>query len=97
MKEIRFEWDYKKAQTNIIKHGVRFEEAATVFFDENAIIVADPDHSYDECRFVMLGYSNQARLLVICHCYKEEDRCIRIISARKATKNEMKHYAKGGN
>ena len=95
MKEIRFEWDGNKERLNIQKHGVTFSEAVSVFYDENALIILDPDASHDEDRYILLGYSDKARLLIVCHCYREAERCIRIISARKATKNEMKHYAKG--
>ncbi|MCQ2602051.1 MAG: BrnT family toxin [Treponema sp.] len=93
--EIRFEWDPKKAEVNIIKHGVPFEEAQTVFYDPNALLIADPDHSDGEDRFIILGISNKSKVLVVCHCYRENDDVIRIISARKATTNEKKQY--GGN
>ncbi len=95
MKHIRFEWDPKKDAINIRKHKVSFEEAQTVFYDDNARIIADPDHSETEDRFIILGLSQSLKLLVVCHCYRAQDEIIRIISARKATKNESKSY--GGN
>lgn len=95
MNEIRFIWDKQKAALNRKKHGVSFEEAQSVFYDDNALEFFDPDHSTDEDRFIMLGMSFQARILVICHCVREEGSVIRIISARKATKRETKNYRKG--
>ncbi len=92
MDEIRFEWDRRKNEVNKTKHGVSFEEAKTVFYDENALVIADPEHSTEEERFVILGMSRQANLLIVCHCYREADSVIRIISARKATKNEAHAY-----
>lgn len=92
MKEIHFEWDPKKNQINIRKHHVSFEEAKTVFYDENARVIADPDHSDTEDRFIILGLSMSLKLLVVCHCYRQADEIIRIISARKATKHETKSY-----
>lgn len=92
MKAIYFEWDIHKNETNIKKHKISFEEAKTVFYDEHARIIADPEHSQDEDRFIILGFSSALRLLVVCHCYRKEDEIIRIISARKATKNESKYY-----
>ena len=90
--DLRFEWDESKNRQNIRKHGVSFEEAQTVFLDEQAIRFYDPDHSQDEDSFIMLGISFKLRILVVCHCYKESDSVIRIISARKATRQEAKHY-----
>jgi uncharacterized DUF497 family protein len=87
-----FEWDENKAKTNLKKHGVSFEEAQSVFFDENARIIPDPDHSKIEDRFIILGISLNVKLLVVCHCYRENEKNIRIISARKATKSEAKQY-----
>jgi uncharacterized DUF497 family protein len=87
-----FEWDENKAKTNLKKHGVSFEEAQSVFFDENARIIPDPDHSINEDRFIILGISLNVKLLVVCHCYRENEKSIRIISARKATKPEAKQY-----
>jgi len=92
MNEIRFEWDDKKARANKLKHKVSFEEAQTVFLDENAIRFFDPDHSEEEDRFLMLGLSFTLRALVVCHCYREDDSVIRIISARKADKREQSEY-----
>lgn len=92
MNNIQFEWDDKKEQVNIEKHGVTFEEASTVFEDESAILFDDPEHSRDEERFILLGLSEQAKMLIVCHCYRGTDEIIRIISARKATKNEAKQY-----
>jgi len=93
MSEIRFEWDSNKAKSNIEKHGVTFEEASTVFDDEMAIIFDDPDHSDDENRSIILGFSASARMLIVCHCLRGEGDIIRIISARKATKTEKAQYA----
>ena len=92
MKYIQFEWDNHKNEINIRKHKISFEEAKTVFYDKNARIIADPEHSQDEGRFIILGLSSALRLLVVCHCYRKNDEVIRIISARKATKNEIKYY-----
>ena len=94
---ITFDWDQNKNLKNIQKHNVSFEEAATIFYDENALLISDPDHSDDEDRFILLGISQMTRLLVVCHCYRNNDNVIRIISARKATKSEENEYAKGGN
>ena len=92
MSDIRFEWDERKNRENRRKHKISFEEAQTVFLDENAIRYFDPDHSGDEDRFLMLGMSFTLRVLVVCHCYREEDSVIRIISARKADKRERADY-----
>jgi hypothetical protein len=92
MEMILFEWDEKKNRANIRKHGISFEEAKTVFYDENARIIDDPDHSEKENRFIILGLSSEIRMLIVCHCYREKDELIRIISARKATKIESKEY-----
>ena len=89
---MRFEWDPKKAASNEKKHGVSFEEARTVFFDVNAKLIDDPDHSEDEDRFVLLGISSTLRVMVVCHCYREQGNLIRIISARKASAHESKQY-----
>ena len=85
MSALIFEWDEKKSRINKQKHGVSFEEAKTVFFDERALFVEDPDHSESEDRFILLGFSAALRLLVVCHCYRDQENVIRIISARKAT------------
>ena len=92
MKSLSFSWDNRKNRANQKKHGVSFEEAQTVFFDENAIEFFDPDHSEDEDRFLMLGLSYRVRILVVSYCLLKDDSEIRIISARKATKNEQKVY-----
>jgi hypothetical protein len=92
MHKIRFEWDERKASQNARKHGVPFEEALTVFFDENATEYFDPDHSADEDRFLMLGISSRLRLLVVHYAMREKGRQIRIISARKPTKSESQRY-----
>ena len=89
---MRFEWDTEKASINQKKHGVTFEEAQTVFGDYDALRIFDPDHSEDEDRFILLGMSAVLRILVVCHCYRENDEKIRIISARKATKKESAAY-----
>ena len=88
----KFEWDDEKDIINRRKHGVSFEEAATVFNDENGIFLDDPDHSETEDRFLLIGFSETARLLLVCHCYRENDAVIRIISARKATTREKAFY-----
>lgn len=92
MNELHFEWDKKKNTANNRKHGVSFEEAQTVFLDENAVRFYDPDHSKDEDRFIMLGMSLRLRVLIVCHCFREGDGVIRIFSARKADKREEKDY-----
>jgi uncharacterized DUF497 family protein len=92
MSALQFEWDEHKADTNAKKHGVTFEEARTVFFDEQARLIDDPDHSEDEERFVILGLSSTPRLLLVCHCYRKAGNVIRIISARKATARESRSY-----
>ena len=92
MIELRFEWDHNKAKTNIEKHGISFEEAATVFDDEQAVLFDDPDHSQEEDRSILLGFSFMANMLIVCHCLREKGNVIRIISARKATKSEEKQY-----
>jgi len=92
MKRIRFTWDPDKAKINKRKHQVSFEEAQTVFYDDNARLLDDPDHSEEEDRFVLLGMSDRLRVLVVCHSYRSEDMEIRLISARKATKHERKQY-----
>jgi len=92
MPDLKFEWDEEKNRENIRKHGVSFQEAQSVFLDENAVRYFDPDHSGDEDRFVMLGMSFQLRVLVVCHCFRKNDEIIRIISARKADKKEAGGY-----
>lgn len=90
--DLHFVWDGRKASANARKHGVSFEEAQTVFLDERALLIDDPDHSEDEDRFILLGMSAALRCLVVCHCYRESDSEIRLISARKANRQEQKHY-----
>lgn len=92
MSNIQFDWDQKKAAENVKKHGVTFEEARTVFFDERAKLIDDPDHSEDEDRFVLLGVSNTLKVILVCHCYRQEGNVIRIISVRKASRHETKQY-----
>ena len=92
MNKLKFEWDKNKAQSNLEKHGVSFEEAMTVFYDERALEFFDKNNSEWEDRFLMLGLTTEFKLLLICHCYRDDDNIIRIISARKATKNEAKNY-----
>ncbi len=92
MNKLIFEWNDTKNIGNQTKHGISFEEAQTVFFDESAIEFDDPDHSIDEERFLLLGFSQSLSVLVVCHCYRGDDSVIRIISARKATKKEQKVY-----
>jgi len=92
---LRFEWDSGKAVANLRKHGVSFEEAETVFLDEEALLIPDEEHSMDEDRFLILGISYQLRLLVVCHCYRESQDIIRIISARKANRSERMQYEQG--
>lgn len=89
-----FEWDEAKNRANRRKHGVSFEEAQSVFLDESARLVADPDHSDDESRFILLGLSIRLRVLVICHCYRQPSDAIRIISARRADPSEQRDYAR---
>ena len=91
-KDSYFEWDEEKNEENISKHKISFEEAMTVFDDDNALYKPDIDHSEDEDRFLILGFSIIPRLLVVCHCYRESETVIRIISARKATKYESEQY-----
>jgi uncharacterized protein len=92
MTALRFEWDERKASANAKKHGVSFEEAKSVFVDERAKLIDDPDHSEGEDRFILLGLSSSLRLLLVCHCYRIDGNVIRIISARKASANESKSY-----
>jgi uncharacterized DUF497 family protein len=91
MSYLSFEWDERKSASNKKKHGVTFEEAKSVFTDQFARLISDPDHSDDEDRFILLGTSIHSRLLVVCHCVREND-SIRIISARKADKQEHEIY-----
>lgn len=92
MKELKFEWDEKKNRANIKKHNVSFEEAQSTFKDEHALQFFDPDHSESEDRFILLGISSTLRVVVVCHCFREDDFVIRIISARKADQTEERDY-----
>jgi uncharacterized DUF497 family protein len=92
---ISFEWDRSKAAINLKKHQVSFDEAKSVFYDEFAVQFFDEDHSTDEERFLLLGMSSGAKLLLVCHCEREQGEVIRIISARKATKRESAFYQGG--
>ena len=92
MAHLVFDWDKEKGASNQKKHGISFEEAQTVFLDENALMIHDPDHSDDEDRFILLGLSVTFRVLIVCHCCRKSNEVIRIISARKATRAEQKRY-----
>ena len=92
MSALHFEWDERKAVANLKKHGVSFEEAKSVFYDERAKLIDDPDHSEDEDRFILLGLSSALKVLAVCHCYRTDGGVIRIISARRAAAREMKSY-----
>ena len=92
MEGLRFEWDSVKEKSNIRKHGISFEEARTAFYDENAIQFYDPDHSEEEDRFILLGISFKLRVIVVCHCSRESENVIRLISARKADRGEEQEY-----
>jgi len=92
MIELQFEWDKRKEKANIKKHDISFDEARTVFYDENAIQFFDPDHSDDEDRFVLLGISFKLRVVVVCNCFRENDTVVRIISARKSDGDEENEY-----
>jgi len=89
---LAFAWDERKARSNLVKHGVSFEEAKSSFLDESARLLDDPDHPADEERFLLLGYSFQARCLIVSHCYRQSDAEVRLISARPATAQEEKTY-----
>ena len=92
MTGLRFVWDERKNLANQRRHGVSFKEAQTAFHDENAKVYFDPDHSEDEDRFILLGMSLQLQVLVVCHCYREGESVVRIISARRADKREGRDY-----
>jgi uncharacterized DUF497 family protein len=92
MKGLEFEWNKRKETANVKKHGVSFTEAQTAFYDESAIQFYDPDHSGEEDRFILLGLSLKPRVLVVCHCFRESETVVRIISARKADKDEELEY-----
>ena len=92
---MKFDWDLEKNEVNVRKHGVDFSEAETVFEDESAVTIYDQDHSDDEDRFKIIGMSRKLRELTVCHCFRNGDEVTRIISARRATKNESKLYERG--
>ena len=92
---IEFEWDASKASANLRKHQVSFEDAQSVFYDEFAVQFFDEEHSMEKERFLMLGMSSLAKLLIVCHCEREQGAVIRIISARKASKRESAFYQGG--
>ena len=92
---LRFEWDEQKNKSNRRKHGIWFEEAQSVFDDPAGHLFYDPEHSEDEERFVLLGMSSGARTLVVVHCYRTSESLVRIISARKASKKELRFYEEG--
>jgi len=92
MDVLRFHWEARKEKANVRKHGVSFEEARTVFYDEHAVQFFDPDHSEDEDRFILLGMSFKLRTLVVCHCFRESETIVRLFSARKADKDEENEY-----
>lgn len=92
---IKFEWDPSKAAANLKKHRIAFDEAKSVFYDEFAVQFFDEEHSLDETRFLMLGMSSGAKLLIVCHCEREHGEIVRIISARRATKRESAFYQGG--
>ena len=94
MDTIRFEWDNNKNAVNIKKHRISFEEASTVFYDDRAILFDDPEHSYEEDRFLIIGTTMSLKICIVSHCYREDDEIIRIISARKANKVEQNIYEK---
>jgi len=89
---MKFKWDENKAKSNTLKHKITFEEAKTVFDDDNARLIADQEHSENEDRFILLGMSYKLKILTVVHCYKDDEDNIRIISARKSTKKETKQY-----
>ena len=95
MDNIKFEWDEEKNEINKHKHGLSFEDAAEVFYDDNAVLFDDPDHSVGEERFLIIGMTDSHKICIVSHCYRDNDNIIRIISARKATKNEKNTYLKG--
>ena len=92
MNGIAFEWDESKNKANLQKHGISFEEAESVFYDQYSLLIADPDHSETEDRFLLMGLSAKLRLLVVCHCFEVDDGLIRVISCRISSKQEMSLY-----
>lgn len=97
MDKLRFAWDPSKAAANLRKHGVSCDVAETVFADDHALLLDDPDHSHEEDRAILLGLRARLRIVVVCHTLRDDDRTIRIISARKATKREREQYLEHGN
>ena len=95
MSELRFEWDPGKAASNLRKHGVSFEDGRDVFYDQHGLLLDDPDHSAVEERFILLGLSASAGMLVVVHCYRRHRDVIRLISARRASRRERERYAQG--
>ena len=93
---LHFEWDESKNRINQLKHHISFEEASSVFYDTNALILDDPDYSISEERFLIIGISKKSHICIVSHCYRSKDEIIRIISARKATKQEIKSYNNQG-
>jgi uncharacterized DUF497 family protein len=94
IQDLRFEWDPEKDSDNIKKHKISFQEASTAFLDENGLLIEDPDHSDAEDRFVLLGLSSSLRILLVCHCYRAGGGVIRLISARKADRQERLEYVR---
>lgn len=92
MDDYKFEWDESKSELNLRKHRISFDEAISVFSDNLSRLIPDPDSSYGEERFIILGESSKSRLLVVCHCYRDNQGVIRLISARRADKREQKQY-----
>ena len=92
MGELRFEWDRRKDRANVTKHGISFEEARAVFYDEHAVQFYDPDNSEEEDRFILIGMSIKLRVVVVCHCFREDELVVRIISARRANRAEENDY-----
>ena len=90
--DLRFVWDQRKSEANARKHGITFAEAETVFLDDEALLLSDPDHSDDEDRFILMGMSARLRVVVVCHCYRDDEATVRIISARKADRQERLEY-----
>lgn len=95
METLYFEWDENKNEINKKKHGLSFETAKEVFYDDNAVLFDDPDHSIGEKRFLIIGMIKESKICIVSHCYRDNDNVIRLISAREATKNEKKTYYEG--
>lgn len=95
MDTINFEWDENKNEINKKKHGLSFETAQEVFYDEFAVVFDDPDHSVGEERFLIIGMTESSKICIVSHCYRDSDNIIRIISAREATKREKTIYQEG--